>query len=164
MDDNSFQNNVGFWIKNLQLRIPESVVLLVGTHVDKCTDDTEVKEKKNHIEEQVKEMLDKHTANLKHRRKYLENMEEQSLYCDQINQIERLTEYKLKVIWFCNYCLLKHAANKICCHDLHLLLFSGSWPCTYRLHWTEGRWKATFSHQKWGFKQRYISQHRTDIT
>ncbi|XP_016430546.1 malignant fibrous histiocytoma-amplified sequence 1 homolog [Sinocyclocheilus rhinocerous] len=98
MDAQSFKENVGFWIKNLQLKIPDSVVLLVGTHVDQCTNENEVKEKKKHIEEQVKEMLETHTTNLEHRRKNFQEMEDSSPYCDQIYQIERLTEYKLKVV------------------------------------------------------------------
>lgn len=99
MDDQSFKENVDFWIKNLQLKIPDSVVLLVGTHVDQCTE-TEVKEKKKHIEERVNEMLEKHTDTLELRRKNLQDGDNPSLNYDQIDQIERLTEYKLKVIWF----------------------------------------------------------------
>ncbi|KAL1271040.1 hypothetical protein QQF64_030056 [Cirrhinus molitorella] len=100
MDAQSFKENVGFWIKNLQLKIPDSVVLLVGTHVDQCTNENEVKEKKIHIEEQVKEMLETHTTNLEQQKKNFQEMEDSSSYCDQINQIERLTEYKLKVVDF----------------------------------------------------------------
>ncbi|XP_050969628.1 malignant fibrous histiocytoma-amplified sequence 1 homolog [Labeo rohita] len=98
MDVQSFKENVGFWIKNLQLKIPDSVVLLVGTHVDQCKNENEVTEKKKHIEEQVKEMLDTHTTNLNQQRKNFQEMENSSSYRDQINQIERLTEYKLKVL------------------------------------------------------------------
>lgn len=100
MDGPSFKENVGFWIRNLQLKIPDSVVLLVGTHVDQCQDENEVKEKKEHIEDQVKEMLDTHTVNLEQRRKNLQEVDDPSSNSEQINQIERLTEYKLKVIWF----------------------------------------------------------------
>ncbi|XP_042616611.1 malignant fibrous histiocytoma-amplified sequence 1-like [Cyprinus carpio] len=100
MDAQSFKEKVGFWIKNLQLKIPDSVVLLVGTHIDQCTKENEVKEKKKHIEEQVKEMLETHTTNLERRMKNFQEMEDSSLYYDQINQIERLTEYKLKVVDF----------------------------------------------------------------
>ncbi|XP_026070751.1 malignant fibrous histiocytoma-amplified sequence 1-like [Carassius auratus] len=100
MDAQSFKEKVGFWIKNLQLKIPDSVVLLVGTHIDQCVNDNEVIQKKKHIEEQVREMLETHTANLEQRMKNFQEMEDSSLYCDQINQIERLTEYKLKVVDF----------------------------------------------------------------
>ncbi|XP_073693063.1 malignant fibrous histiocytoma-amplified sequence 1 homolog [Garra rufa] len=98
MDAQSFKDKVGFWIKNLQLKIPDSVVLLVGTHVDQCSTENEVNKKKKHIEEQVKEMLETHIANLEQRRKNLQEMEDRSSYRDQIDQIERLTEYKLKVV------------------------------------------------------------------
>lgn len=98
MDGPSFKENVGFWIRNLQLKIPDSVVLLVGTHVDQCQDENEVKEKKEHIEDQVKEMLDTHTVNLEQRRKNLQEVDDPSSNSEQINQIERLTEYKLKVL------------------------------------------------------------------
>ncbi|XP_067305915.1 malignant fibrous histiocytoma-amplified sequence 1 [Pseudorasbora parva] len=100
MDDQSFQQNVSFWIKNLQLKIPESVVLLVGTHVDQCTDETEVNEKKKHIQGRVKEMLEDHTNNLELRMKNLQDGDNPSSNSDQINQIEKLTEYKLKVLDF----------------------------------------------------------------
>lgn len=124
MDDQSFKDNVSFWIKNLQLKVPDSVVLLVGTHVDQCKDETEVNEKKKHINERVKAMLEMHTTNLELRRKNLED--DPSLNCEQINQIERLAEYKLKVIWFCIAHSIKCASNKMCCHDLlNFLLFSG---------------------------------------
>lgn len=113
----SFNEKVGFWIKNIQLKIPESVVLLVGTHVDQCTDETEVKEKKKEIEEKVTKMLETHKSNLDHQRENLQNMEDPSLYSDQINQILRLTEYKLKVIWFCSYCYIKHASKTACSYD-----------------------------------------------
>ncbi|KAK7170134.1 hypothetical protein R3I94_000389 [Phoxinus phoxinus] len=99
MDDQSFKKNVDFWIKNLQLKIPDSVVLLVGTHVDQCTE-TEVNEKKKHIEERVKKMLENHTVTLELRRKNLQDGDNPSLNYDQIDQIERLTEYKLKVLEF----------------------------------------------------------------
>ncbi len=103
MNAQSFKENVGFWIKNLHLKIPDSVVLLVGTHVDECTD---VNEKKKHIENQVKEMLETHTTNLEQRMKNFQDKEDSSLYYDQINQIERLTEYKLKVNWLCSCCFI----------------------------------------------------------
>ncbi|XP_051573444.1 malignant fibrous histiocytoma-amplified sequence 1-like [Myxocyprinus asiaticus] len=94
----SFNEKVGFWIRNIQLKIPDSVVLLVGTHVDQCTNETEVKEKQKDIEENVEEMLKKHKFNLNQRRKNLQDLEGPSLYSDQIDQTERLTEHKLKVL------------------------------------------------------------------
>ncbi|XP_051563673.1 malignant fibrous histiocytoma-amplified sequence 1-like isoform X2 [Myxocyprinus asiaticus] len=97
-DPQSFNEKVGFWIKNIQLKIPDSVVLLVGTHVDQCTNEAEVKEKQKHIEEKVEEMLQRHKFNLNQRRKNLQDKEDPSLYSDQIDQIKRLTEYKLKVL------------------------------------------------------------------
>lgn len=113
-----------FWIKNLQLKIPDSVVLLVGTHVDQCTE-TEVNEKKKHIEVGVEEMLKKHTDTLEQRRKNLQDGDNLTLNYDQIHQIERLTEHKLKVIWFC-IAVLKYASNEMCCYDLlNFLLFLG---------------------------------------
>lgn len=94
----SFDEKVGFWIKNIQLKIPDSVVLLVGTHVDECTDENEVKEKKQEIEENVEKMLQTRKSNLDLQIENLQNMDDPSLYSDQINQIERLTKYKLKVV------------------------------------------------------------------
>jgi len=133
VDDQSFKENVEFWIKNLQLKVPDSVVLLVGTHVDKCTA-AQVLEKKTHIEERVKEMLEKHKVNLEQRRKNLPDGDNPSLNNDQINQIERLIEYKLKVIWCC-IAVLKYASNEMFCYDLlHFLLFLGPRIYTHRLH------------------------------
>lgn len=106
MNAQSFKENVGFWIKNLHLKIPDSVVLLVGTHVDECKDENDVNEKKKHIADQVKEMLETHTTNLEQRMKNFLDKEDSSLYYDQINQIERLTEYKLKVNWLCSCCFI----------------------------------------------------------
>ncbi|XP_056602695.1 malignant fibrous histiocytoma-amplified sequence 1 [Triplophysa dalaica] len=94
----SFDEKVGFWIKNIHLKIPGSVVLLVGTHVDQCTDENEVKEKKKEIEENVEKMLQTHKSHLDQKKMNLQNQDNPSLYSDQINQIERLTEYNLKVL------------------------------------------------------------------
>lgn len=80
--------------------------------MDQCTDENEVKEKKKEIEEKVEKMLQTHKSNLDQQRTNLQNMDNPSLYSDQINQIERLTEYKLKV-WFCSYYHIKHIKENV---------------------------------------------------
>lgn len=75
----------------------------MGTHVDQCTDENDVKEKKKEIEENVEKMLQTHKSHLDQKKMNLQNKDNPSLYSDQINQIERLTEYNLKVIWLLLY-------------------------------------------------------------
>ncbi|KAI4896254.1 hypothetical protein NFI96_031502 [Prochilodus magdalenae] len=97
-DPQSFSENVGFWINNIQLKVPNSVVLLVGTHTDQCKDAIEVLERKNDIQEKVTQMLSERKESLEQQRKNLEGLEDHSLFSDQMSDIERLTEYKLTVL------------------------------------------------------------------
>ncbi|KAK3510173.1 hypothetical protein QTP70_026761 [Hemibagrus guttatus] len=94
----SFREKVGFWINNIQLKVPNAVVLLLGTHVDCCSDEQEVQDQKRDIEERVKQMLLDRKDSLKQQRKNLEDLEDPSLYSDQVNAIEQLEEYKLQVL------------------------------------------------------------------
>ena len=71
-DPKSFSEKVGFWINNIQLKVPNSVVLLVGTHTDQCKDGMEMLEKKNDIEKKVKQMLAERKDSLEQQRKNLE--------------------------------------------------------------------------------------------
>lgn len=96
-DPQSFSEKVGFWINNIQLKVPNSVVLMVGTHTDLCQDGMEVLQKKNDIEEKVRHMLSERKESLKRQRRNLEELEDHSLFSEQMSDLERLTEYKLKV-------------------------------------------------------------------
>ncbi|XP_071345529.1 malignant fibrous histiocytoma-amplified sequence 1 homolog isoform X2 [Trachinotus anak] len=94
----SFKDQLWFWINNIQLRVPDSVVLLVGTHCDQCRDQEEVMEKKTDIEEKVKTMLANRTMVLKHQKRNLEENTDPSLFTDQVDDLDCLLEYNLKVL------------------------------------------------------------------
>ncbi|XP_072527671.1 malignant fibrous histiocytoma-amplified sequence 1 isoform X2 [Salminus brasiliensis] len=97
-DPTSFSEKVGFWINNIHLKVPNSVVLLVGTHVDQCEVELEMLKKKADIEEKVRQMLSERKESLDRQRKTLEELEDISLFSEQMSDIQRLTEYKLKVL------------------------------------------------------------------
>ncbi|XP_049326910.1 malignant fibrous histiocytoma-amplified sequence 1 homolog isoform X2 [Astyanax mexicanus] len=97
-DPSSFREKVGFWINNIQLKVPNSVVLLVGTHVDQCEVEGEMMKKKNDIQEKVQQMLLDRRESLQQQRKNLEELEDVSLFSEQMREIQRLEEYKLKVL------------------------------------------------------------------
>ncbi|KAI3377380.1 hypothetical protein L3Q82_008570, partial [Scortum barcoo] len=97
-DPRSFKDQLWFWINNIQLRVPDSVVLLVGTHCDQCRDQDEVMEKKKDIEEKVKTMLANRRTVLKQQKKNLEDNMDPSLFLDQMDELDCLLEHKLKVL------------------------------------------------------------------
>lgn len=88
---------MGFWINNIQLKVPNAVVLLLGTHVDCCSDEKDVQDKKSDIEERVNQMLLDRKDSLEQQRMNLEDLKNPSLVSEQICAIERLEEYKLQV-------------------------------------------------------------------
>lgn len=88
---------MGFWINNIQLKVPNAVVLLLGTHVDCCCNDTEVQDKKTDIEERIKQMLLERKDGLEQQKKNLEDFEDRSMVFSQIQVIERLEDYNLQV-------------------------------------------------------------------
>ncbi|XP_026992776.2 malignant fibrous histiocytoma-amplified sequence 1 homolog isoform X1 [Tachysurus fulvidraco] len=94
----SFREKVGFWISNIQLKVPNAVVLLLGTHVDCCSDEKEVQDKKSDIEKRVNQMLLDRKDSLEQQRMNLEDLKNPSLVSEQICAIERLEEYKLQVL------------------------------------------------------------------
>ncbi|XP_062405369.1 malignant fibrous histiocytoma-amplified sequence 1-like isoform X3 [Sardina pilchardus] len=94
----SFEEHVSFWISNIQLRVPDSVVLPVGTHVDQCWDEMDVDRKKEHINSELQRMLTDRTETLQELKKTLQESDDPSLYSDQMNDLSRLTHYKLKVL------------------------------------------------------------------
>ncbi|XP_040898006.1 malignant fibrous histiocytoma-amplified sequence 1 homolog isoform X2 [Toxotes jaculatrix] len=98
VDPQSFKDQLWFWLNNIQLRVPDSVVLLVGTHCDQCRDQEEVMEKKDDIEEKVKTMLENRRLVLKHQKKNLEENIDTSLFTDQVDELDCLLEYNLKVL------------------------------------------------------------------
>uniref|UniRef100_UPI0037E8CCFE malignant fibrous histiocytoma-amplified sequence 1 n=1 Tax=Semicossyphus pulcher TaxID=241346 RepID=UPI0037E8CCFE len=98
VDPQSFKDQLWFWINNIQLRVPDSVVLLVGTHCDQCRDQEEVTEKKEDIEGKVKTMLADRRTVLEQQKRNLEENMNPSLFTDQLDELECLLEYNLKVL------------------------------------------------------------------
>ncbi|XP_067849706.1 malignant fibrous histiocytoma-amplified sequence 1 [Heptranchias perlo] len=98
MDDkDSFKDLVGFWINNILMRVPDSVVLPIGSHVDHC-DKEEAERKKKDIEEKIKEMLIERQENLNLRLEKLKDNSQCELYSDQANKLCDLADYSLKVL------------------------------------------------------------------
>ncbi|XP_071392694.1 malignant fibrous histiocytoma-amplified sequence 1 homolog [Centroberyx affinis] len=98
VDPQSFKDQLWFWINNVQLRVPDSVVLLVGTHCDQCQDEGEVMEKKKDIDEKVKNMLANRKTVLKQQKKNLKENKDPSLFSDQLNELDCLLEYNLQIL------------------------------------------------------------------
>uniref|UniRef100_UPI00398E8C84 malignant fibrous histiocytoma-amplified sequence 1 homolog n=1 Tax=Pristiophorus japonicus TaxID=55135 RepID=UPI00398E8C84 len=96
-DEHSFKELVGFWINNVFMRVPDSVVLPVGTHVDLCDKD-EVQRKKKDIEEKIKAMLTERKENLTQRCEKLRKKRQSELYRDQANTLYNLSEFSLQVL------------------------------------------------------------------
>ncbi|PIO35479.1 hypothetical protein AB205_0029040, partial [Aquarana catesbeiana] len=81
-----FIDLVGFWINNLLMRVPDSVVLTVGTHKDLCHPE-EVELKSRDIEEKICSMLDEHKASLLH---FINNLGEQNLQHHILNSVRKV--------------------------------------------------------------------------
>uniref|UniRef100_A0A4W6ENK4 Si:ch211-210p4.6 n=1 Tax=Lates calcarifer TaxID=8187 RepID=A0A4W6ENK4_LATCA len=119
VDPQSFNDQLWFWINNIQLRVPDSVVLLVGTHCDQCRDQEEVMEKKKDIEEKVKTMLENRRMVLKQQKKNLEENTDPSLFTDQVDELDCLLEYNLKVLDLVTLdCTKTEDIAKLKCHIL----------------------------------------------
>ncbi|XP_038661989.1 malignant fibrous histiocytoma-amplified sequence 1 homolog [Scyliorhinus canicula] len=96
-DKDSFKEQVGFWINNILMRVPDSIVLPIGSHIDLCDKD-EVQNKKKDIEEKILEVLTEREENLKQRLDKLKQKAQCELYSDQVNKLCDLAEYSLKVL------------------------------------------------------------------
>ncbi|MBN3300871.1 MFHA1 protein, partial [Amia calva] len=97
-DPQSFKEKVSFWINNVMMRVPDSVILPVGTHIDKCRDDREVQEKKCDIGDKIKDMLAKRELMLDQRRKNIDDKIEPKLFSDQSNKLDQVASYSLKCL------------------------------------------------------------------
>ncbi|XP_069079181.1 malignant fibrous histiocytoma-amplified sequence 1 homolog [Pleurodeles waltl] len=96
-DEDVFNNLVGFWINNLLMRVPDAVVLPLGTHKDCCMVG-EVEEKKHHIEGKIAGILQQRKITLNH---YIHNMDvkkESELYSDQLQRLKEMTDFSLRVL------------------------------------------------------------------
>lgn len=96
LKDDVFQELVGFWINNLFMRVPNSVVLPVGTHTDCCTEE-EVGEKKRDIMSKIQAMQEERSTNLAHFINNLESSEESEFYVDQWDKLKEMESCTLTV-------------------------------------------------------------------
>ncbi|XP_039392737.1 malignant fibrous histiocytoma-amplified sequence 1 homolog isoform X5 [Mauremys reevesii] len=97
LNNDIFQELVGFWINNLFMRVPNSVVLPVGTHTDCCTEE-EVEEKKQDIMSKIQAMLEERRANLTHFINNLESSEESEFYVDQWDRLKEMESCTLTIL------------------------------------------------------------------
>ncbi|XP_070621575.1 malignant fibrous histiocytoma-amplified sequence 1 homolog [Erythrolamprus reginae] len=97
LTNDSFKNLVGFWISNLFMRVPNSVILPVGTHVDACSEE-EVKVKKKDIMCKMQAMLEERRINLSHLIANLEDNEESEFYEDQWIRVKEMENCTLKIL------------------------------------------------------------------
>ncbi|XP_042309219.1 malignant fibrous histiocytoma-amplified sequence 1 homolog [Sceloporus undulatus] len=95
--NDSFKDLVGFWINNLFMRVPDSVVLPIGTHIDACGE-REVEEKKEDIMNKIQTMLEERRTNLAHLIANLEENEESEFYVDQWNRLKEMENCTLTIL------------------------------------------------------------------
>ncbi|XP_057881488.1 malignant fibrous histiocytoma-amplified sequence 1-like isoform X6 [Melospiza georgiana] len=98
-NDKTFKELVGFWINNLSMRVPNSVVLPVGTHVD-CCQEQEVAEKTHDIMARITAMLAERKSNLAHFIDNLEGSEEPKFYVDQWERLKEMESCTLTILNF----------------------------------------------------------------
>ncbi|XP_030129896.4 malignant fibrous histiocytoma-amplified sequence 1 homolog isoform X1 [Taeniopygia guttata] len=96
-NDKTFKELVGFWINNLSMRVPNSVVLPVGTHVD-CCQEQEVAEKTRDIMARITAMLAERKSNLAHFIDNLEGSEEPKFYVDQWERLKEMESCTLTIL------------------------------------------------------------------
>ncbi|XP_074853981.1 malignant fibrous histiocytoma-amplified sequence 1 homolog [Carettochelys insculpta] len=97
INNDIFQELVGFWINNLFMRVPNSVVLPVGTHIDCCTEE-EVEEKKQDIMGRIQAMLEERKTALAHFINNLEASEESEFYVDQWDRLKEMESCILTIL------------------------------------------------------------------
>ncbi|OXB53461.1 hypothetical protein ASZ78_016493 [Callipepla squamata] len=96
-NDDAFKDLVGFWINNLFMRVPNSVVLPVGTHAD-CCRKQEVEEKRSNIMAKITAMLAERKSNLTHFINNLEASEEPEVYVDQWEKLKEMESCTLTIL------------------------------------------------------------------
>nr|XP_031360800.1 malignant fibrous histiocytoma-amplified sequence 1-like [Lonchura striata domestica] len=96
-NDKIFKELVGFWINNLSMRVPNSVVLPVGTHVD-CCQEQEVAEKTCDIMARITAMLAERKSTLAHFIDNLEGSEEPKFYVDQWERLKEMESCTLTIL------------------------------------------------------------------
>ncbi|XP_035274390.1 malignant fibrous histiocytoma-amplified sequence 1-like [Anguilla anguilla] len=95
----SFKDCVSFWIKNVQLRVPNAVVLVVGTHSDECRGVEDVQEKKEDIDKKIRDMLQERKANLERSKSnFEEDQNKTAQSSDQLRKFQHCAEHNIKVL------------------------------------------------------------------
>ncbi|NXS63618.1 MFHA1 protein, partial [Brachypteracias leptosomus] len=79
------------------MRVPNSVVLPVGTHVDCCREE-EVEEKRHDIMAKIRAMLAERRSNLAHFIDNLEGSEEPEFYVDQWERLKEMESCTLTIL------------------------------------------------------------------
>ncbi|KFV51824.1 Malignant fibrous histiocytoma-amplified sequence 1, partial [Tyto alba] len=79
------------------MRVPNSVVLPVGTHVD-CCQEEEVEEKRRDIMAKIEAMLVERKSNLTHFIDNLEGIEEPEFYVDQWERLKEMESCTLTIL------------------------------------------------------------------
>ncbi|KFQ19271.1 Malignant fibrous histiocytoma-amplified sequence 1, partial [Merops nubicus] len=79
------------------MRVPSSVVLPVGTHVDCCREE-EVEEKRQDIMARMEAMLAERRSNLAHCINNLEGSEEPEFYMDQWERLKEMESHTLTIL------------------------------------------------------------------
>ncbi|NXD12971.1 MFHA1 protein, partial [Nothocercus nigrocapillus] len=106
------------------MRVPNSVVLPVGTHTD-CCQEADVEEKRCDIMSKIAAMLEERKSNLTHFINNLEGSEESEFYVDQWEKLKEMENHTLTILNLvpvnCTNCrdikkleavILKHARNE----------------------------------------------------
>ncbi|KAK4823109.1 hypothetical protein QYF61_025847 [Mycteria americana] len=96
-NDKTFKDLVGFWINNLSMRVPNSVVLPVGTHVD-CCQEEEVEKKRCDIMAKITAMLAERKSNLTHFIDNLEGSEDPEFYVEQWERLKEMESCTLTIL------------------------------------------------------------------
>uniref|UniRef100_A0A3B3R3U9 Si:ch211-210p4.6 n=2 Tax=Paramormyrops kingsleyae TaxID=1676925 RepID=A0A3B3R3U9_9TELE len=96
-DAQSFEDQVSFWINNVLMRVPDSVLLLVGTHADQCKDAEERRKKKEDIEKKINDLLEERMSNLDQQISHIIDKSQQDEFSEHLTQLHQLKCYTLKV-------------------------------------------------------------------
>ncbi|KAI1904006.1 hypothetical protein AGOR_G00001240 [Albula goreensis] len=96
-DPTSFKDMVSFWMNNVMMRVPDSVVLPVGTHADQCTE-SEIQEKEKDIGKNIREMLEERQSKLQSRISNIKDKDDPSPFSEQLNRLYHLADLNIEVL------------------------------------------------------------------
>lgn len=75
------------------------MVLPVGTHIDQCPDQADIDSKKKDINSKLHNTLNERRETLQQLKEKLQDSDDPSLYSDQMNDLNRVAHYNLKVTY-----------------------------------------------------------------